>query len=175
MADVRAATGAAACLQCHKCTAGCPLAEQMDLQPSQVVRLVQLGDAEGLLASRAIWICASCQTCSTRCPAGVDVALVQDRLRRLCLAGGREPADRRIAAAHDAFLATIERFGRLSEIGFVRRYKMRTGAFFENVPMGLALFRRGKLRLRASRVRDRAALRPLIRRARRPAEGDGAR
>jgi len=32
------------CYQCVKCTSGCPLADQFDLTPNQVMRAVQLND-----------------------------------------------------------------------------------------------------------------------------------
>jgi len=51
------------CYQCIKCTSGCPLADQFDLAPHQVMRNVQFDDAT-VLKSRAIWLCASCQTCT---------------------------------------------------------------------------------------------------------------
>ena len=53
------------CYQCVKCSSGCPLAEHMDLNPNQVLRLAQLGD-DSVLESKTIWVCASCQTCTTR-------------------------------------------------------------------------------------------------------------
>jgi heterodisulfide reductase subunit C len=45
---VEAATGVnlAQCYQCGKCAAGCPVSDQMDLPPSQVFRLLQLGFPE---------------------------------------------------------------------------------------------------------------------------------
>ena len=33
-----------ACYQCGKCSAGCPMVEEMDLLPNQVILLVKLGD-----------------------------------------------------------------------------------------------------------------------------------
>ncbi len=32
-----------ACNQCGKCSAGCPIASEMDILPSQVIRMAQLG------------------------------------------------------------------------------------------------------------------------------------
>lgn len=31
------------CYQCGKCSAGCPMAEAMDLPPQQIMRLLQMG------------------------------------------------------------------------------------------------------------------------------------
>lgn len=71
------------CYQCGKCTAGCPVASDMDILPAQVVRLVQLGQYNDVLKSKTIWICASCLTCSVRCPKGVDLARLMESLRTI--------------------------------------------------------------------------------------------
>ncbi|NTW89258.1 MAG: 4Fe-4S dicluster domain-containing protein, partial [Desulfobulbaceae bacterium] len=62
------------CFQCGKCSAGCPMATFMEHPPNRVVRLLQLGQWQRILAGRSIWYCASCETCSTRCPNKVHLA-----------------------------------------------------------------------------------------------------
>ena len=76
-----------ACNQCGKCSAGCPIVAAMDLLPSQVIRLAQLG-MEEVLESDTIWICASCLTCVTRCPKGVDLPRLMEALRQVALRQG---------------------------------------------------------------------------------------
>ena len=76
-----------ACNQCGKCSAGCPVAVAMDLLPSQVIRVAQLG-GEGVLESNTIWICASCLTCVARCPKGVDLPRLMEALRQIALRKG---------------------------------------------------------------------------------------
>ena len=66
------------CLQCAKCTSGCPVAGPDDIQPHERVRLVQLGMKDEVLSCRSIWMCVSCQTCVSRCPQNV-VGLSQVR------------------------------------------------------------------------------------------------
>lgn len=73
------------CYQCGKCSAGCPVADSMDMLPSQVIRFVQMNDSEAALNSKTIWLCASCHTCETRCPKGVDLAKVMEALRVIVL------------------------------------------------------------------------------------------
>lgn len=74
-----------ACLQCGKCTAGCPFAEDMDLSPHQIVRFAQLGLVANIARCEAIWYCASCFTCQSRCPVGIDIAALAEAVRMLSL------------------------------------------------------------------------------------------
>jgi heterodisulfide reductase subunit C len=73
-----------ACYQCGMCSAGCPLTEEMDRLPSQVIRSLQLDDPT-LLDSNAMWVCASCLACEVRCPKGVDLAKLMEALRQIML------------------------------------------------------------------------------------------
>ncbi len=79
-----------ACYQCGKCAAGCPVVTEMDLLPSQIIRLLQLGQGEAVFASKTVWLCASCLTCTARCPKGVDVAKIMDALRAIRQRSGVE-------------------------------------------------------------------------------------
>ena len=72
------------CFQCGACSSGCPLTEEMDLLPSKVMRLVQLGSDEAL-GSKTIWVCSTCFNCEVRCPRGIDVANVMEALRQLMM------------------------------------------------------------------------------------------
>ena len=152
------------CLQCHKCTAGCPLSNEMDFKPSQIVRLVQLNHIAPLLNVKAIWLCTSCHTCAARCPAGVDLSRIQDALRHRCRESGMVPADLRAAVASEAMLTTIANDGRMNELSLMRRYKLETQTLFERFSLGIALFFRGKLKLIKNKSRSRKQLRKLIRR-----------
>ncbi len=59
----------------------------MDLLPSQVIRMAQLG-MEEVLESDTLWICASCLTCVARCPKGVDLPRLMEALRQIALRKG---------------------------------------------------------------------------------------
>jgi heterodisulfide reductase subunit C len=74
----------ALCYQCGVCTGSCILASKMDIMPSMIIRLVQLGQME-VLESKSIWFCLSCLNCSVRCPRGIDIAKVTEALRQLSL------------------------------------------------------------------------------------------
>ncbi len=72
-----------ACYQCGKCSAGCPMAESMDLLPNRVIREAQLGNESLLMVCRAVWFCSSCFACAVRCPKGLDVARIMEAVRIL--------------------------------------------------------------------------------------------
>lgn len=72
------------CDQCGTCSGSCPMVSEMDITPSQLMRMVQLGQME-VMDSKAMWICASCFACTVRCPRGLDVAKVAEALRQVKL------------------------------------------------------------------------------------------
>jgi heterodisulfide reductase subunit C len=72
------------CDQCGTCSAGCPVIEEMDITPSQMMRMVMLGD-EDVMESKTMWLCATCNTCTVRCPRELDVSKVAEALRQVKL------------------------------------------------------------------------------------------
>jgi heterodisulfide reductase subunit C len=154
------------CYQCGKCTAGCPMAGEMDLMPNQVVRLAQIGSKDRAAQSQAIWLCVSCQTCSARCPKSVDCAGVMDEMRQLSLEKGTyAPLQQRTVLFQLAFLQNIKKFGRLNELELIRSFK--TKAFFHDLSLPLLfkdallapeLLKRKKLHLAGEKARDRAVI-----------------
>ncbi|MFQ6058032.1 MAG: heterodisulfide reductase-related iron-sulfur binding cluster [Anaerolineae bacterium] len=135
------------CYQCVKCTSGCPLAEHFDLTPNQVMRAVQLGREELVLNSRTIWLCASCQTCTTRCPQGLDIAGIMDELRIEARRRGLQPQVPEVALFSEVFLRGINYLGRLYELGLMAELNLRTHQPFKDLPMGLEMIRKGKIKL----------------------------
>jgi heterodisulfide reductase subunit C len=72
------------CDQCGTCSGSCPMVGEMDVTPSQMMRMVQLGQRE-VLETKAMWYCASCFTCTVRCPRGLDLSRVAEALRQVTL------------------------------------------------------------------------------------------
>ena len=72
------------CDQCGTCSGSCPMVSEMDVTPSQLMRMVQLGQSE-TLDTKTMWVCASCFACTVRCPRGLDVSKVAEALRQLTL------------------------------------------------------------------------------------------
>jgi len=105
-----------ACNQCGRCSAGCPVVAAMDILPSQVIRLGQLG-MEEVLESNTIWICASCLTCVTRCPKGVDLPRLMEALRQIALRKGAAKLD--LAALPPELVKEVPQ---LAIVGGFRKY-----------------------------------------------------
>jgi len=161
------------CYQCGKCTAGCPMAAQMDITPNRLIRLLQLGREGEALDAQSIWQCVSCQTCATRCPKSVNCAGIMDALRQLSLEEGRvSPAQQRVMLFQKAFLDNIRRNGRLDEIELIVQFKLagfmhdrRFSLLFQDAMLAPELNKRKKLHLRGKKVRDRAVLRRIFARS----------
>lgn len=176
LTEILAPTRWTVCYRCGKCTAGCPVADAVNLAPNQVVRALQLGNFEKAITSDAIWACVSCQTCSTRCPQSVDCAGIMDALREVALQRGlASPAQATVVAFQQAFLNNIRRNGRLDEIELIAEFKLRALPAERSVPFlfkdaGLApkLQKRRKLHLRGEKVKDRGLVRRIFERC-----GDG--
>jgi heterodisulfide reductase subunit C len=154
LSQIQDATGLdpAQCYQCGKCTAGCPMASEMDLKTHEIIRLLQLDIRERLLSAESIWMCLTCETCTTRCPNQFDPAAVIDALREIALKAFPDGVPRRIAAFNSAFLDQIRTNGRIFEFGLVASYKLRSGALFADIDSVPGMLARGKLALTPKRI-----------------------
>ncbi len=69
------------CMKCGKCTATCPSFDEMEYHPHQFVYMVETGDIEPLLNSKALYNCLTCFACVDRCPRGVEPAKLIEAVR----------------------------------------------------------------------------------------------
>lgn len=114
------------------------MADQMDIIPSVLIRLVQYGDVEEAAKSAAVWQCVSCQTCSTRCPKSVNIAGIIDGLKQYSYERKLvHKRYRRIVAFQKAFLDIIRKNGRTNELELTVLYKMY--GFFKDFSIPLSL------------------------------------
>ena len=154
------------CYQCGECTAGCPVCFAMDRTPNQIMRMVQLGLADEVLRTQAIWLCAGCETCATRCPKLVELSKVMDALRQIAVKRGIKCPDPEIQAFHETFLLTVENLGRVHEMGMIGILKAKTRKFTKDVPTGIKLFLKGKLAILPSIIKDRRGVKRIFKQAR---------
>ncbi len=140
------------CIQCGKCTAGCPVAIDMDYVPNQIMQMIRMNLKDELFAANSFWFCAACQTCSVRCPEEIDIAKIMNTLRRLVGERAIKPEARTIPILNREFLASIKLFGRVYELGMVMKYNLLTGQPFKDVRFVPVLFRKRKIGLLPHRV-----------------------
>lgn len=154
------------CYQCYTCTASCPVAYAMDYYPHQIMRMAQLGVKKTLLSSSTIWLCAACETCVARCPNEIGLLRVIDTLREMALEEGVQVKEREIVAMHKSFLSLIAALGRQHELSLMLVLKMRTREFFKDIPIGIRMLLRGKLKIIPHRIKGIAELKTLFEKSR---------
>jgi heterodisulfide reductase subunit C len=145
-------TNLSRCFHCRTCGNGCPFVGAMDYPPNGIIRLVQFGQRQQALESHTIWICVGCHTCSVQCPMEIDIAAIMATLRRLALEEGAMIAETNILDFHREVLHSIKRYGRAHKLGIMLRYKARVRQWFADLDVGLRMFAKRKLDLRATRV-----------------------
>jgi heterodisulfide reductase subunit B2 len=150
------------CYQCRKCTAGCPVAAYFDLTPHQVLRACQFGQADLVLNSRTISLCAACETCSTRCPQGIDIARIMDVLEIMAREFGIKSKAPTVPMFYTSANRGIDWFGRMWELGlmaelYIRQFFAREldfGQLFKyDVSLAIKMLRAGKLKILPSIAR----------------------
>jgi heterodisulfide reductase subunit B len=141
------------CYQCQKCTVGCPVADEMDVKPNRVLRLLQYGRDDAVLRSKTIWVCAQCQTCVTRCPHNIDLPRMMDVAKQEAVRRHIPSPLPMVPIFNDAGSRQIRMLGRMYELGLIGELKLRgfaagerdLGPLKDEIRMGIRLFAAGKL------------------------------
>lgn len=61
------------CIQCGKCTGGCPMAAKTKLNPRNLIyRMLIAGNGYDIEGREELWDCTTCSTCSSRCPKQIN-------------------------------------------------------------------------------------------------------
>ncbi len=157
------------CYQCGTCSGSCPVAPAggMDYTPRAIMRMIQAGLEDEVLASETVWTCSACYMCAVRCPRFIDITDVMIRLRNLALIRGY-PA--RTGIAHRGkvynvdFMQIVREWGRMYEPELVIRYYLKTNPFdlLGMAPVGLKMLLKRKLRLLPERLHGRAEVRGIF-------------
>jgi heterodisulfide reductase subunit C len=144
---------------------------KMDLEPNQIMRLMQLGLKDTALDSSTIWMCISCETCATRCPRELELPRVMDTLRSM--SRGREnqeefelwpfvkglfsrayrgllrivhlEPDENVQVFNSVFLENIRRHGRSFEMSLIGGSNSGTGYMTRNLRKAPIMFLKGKM------------------------------
>jgi heterodisulfide reductase subunit C2 len=143
------------CLQCKKCTNGCPVAVLVKVHPSEIIRRLQLNMGDSVLDSDLVWMCASCETCFSRCPMHIDMAAVMDALRVISLKKNSFKHHGNVPLFNKWFLKTVNMFGRTYDLGMIAAYKVWTSTYLQDVDKFPMMLRKRKIALLPSFKADK--------------------
>jgi len=154
----------ARCLQCGTCTGSCPVSYAMDISPRQVIALFRAGEMEKILRSRTIWICASCYMCATRCPQSIKITDLLYSLKRTAMEAGLFPQRFPVYRLSHEFVANVKRYGRNHELSLLTNYYLKSNPWelVRLVPLGLAMWRRGRAVLLPRKIKGIQAIRSIL-------------
>jgi len=151
------------CYQCGNCSAGCPYTFVYDLPVHQIMRLLQAGQKEAILSSRSLWLCATCESCTTRCPNLIDVARVMDVLRHMARREGYI-TEKDVKRFNDSFLESVNKHGRVFELGTLVKYVLRSGKFWTDVDLGPKVLAKGKMTPKPHNIRGKEEVAKIYKR-----------
>lgn len=134
------------CFQCSKCSAGCPMAEVMDLKPAQVMHGIRLGLVDLVLNSEAIWLCVGCETCTARCPQDAEPAAAMNAARLLALHRHVKPSVREVGIYYQGFVNNMRLNGKIHDASVAGITQLLTGQLMDNLPLAWKLFLRGRVK-----------------------------
>jgi heterodisulfide reductase subunit C len=142
------------CLQCGTCGSACPVSVYMDYTPRRLIGMVREGFKQEVVSSFAIWLCTSCYECTVRCPAGIKVTDVMYALKRVAIREGIYPRRFPVPVLAKEFIRMLKGKGRTNEFWLVLRVLLKTAPLklLTSWPLGLRLWRRGRMCLSSSRI-----------------------
>ncbi len=135
------------CYQCAKCSAGCPVAEEMDMLPNQLMHSLALGMEDKALRANTVWICAGCYTCAVRCPNDIDITSVMDDLREKAVRKGIKCQIPDVLTFHKTFIGSFAKRGRLHEMRMMSEFNLRTGKPFHNIKLAPKMLLKRRLHI----------------------------
>jgi heterodisulfide reductase subunit C len=169
--EVRATPGGEhvlACIQCGTCTGSCPMAARMEHGPRQTIAMIRAGLRDEVLSGNSMWFCLSCYSCTARCPRGVRPTELAHALESLANRNGYRVTGTRTPRLYRCFVASIRANGRVHELGMMIKYYAGVSplAALKLWKVGLMLFIRRRLPVRATRIKGKTDLDRILRKYR---------
>jgi heterodisulfide reductase subunit C2 len=150
-----------ACIQCGKCSGGCPITSAEVGGPRRLVAEILYGAKRQALEDPTWWYCVACGTCMTRCPVEINMYRVATALCEMAEHEGVEPSEPDIHLFEKLFVKSVERHGRANELRVVAGFNLRTRRPFKDLAQALTLARKGAITpgemLRGSRADERTS------------------
>ena len=134
----------------------------MRMKPHELMRAVQLGLSEEIYWSGTIWVCLSCETCNTRCPQGIHILRIINGLREWSKQLDYYNPYPAIPALHRIFMALVEHFGKVYQLGLTLLIYLRMLTPFKDIDMASPMLMKGKLKLFPHKSRGVKELRQVM-------------
>ncbi len=150
------------CLQCKRCTNGCPLSLYTRSSPSEIIKQLHLGAGRELLGNDFIWMCASCGTCFSRCPMKIDSSALMDALKMLAEEKKAVKPDGNMPLMNKILLGTIKYFGRTYDLGAMALYKIGTASYLKDTDKIPVILKKRKIALFPPRGADRKSVKRIF-------------
>jgi len=134
-----------ACIQCGKCSGGCPISSAEVGGPRRLVANILYGAKKAALEDPTWWYCVACGTCMTRCPVEINMYRVATALAEMAEREMVAPSEPNIHLFEELFLRSVERYGRAKELKVVMNFNLKTRQPFKDMAQGLKLMRKGAI------------------------------
>ncbi|SPF50496.1 heterodisulfide reductase, subunit C [Syntrophobacter sp. SbD1] len=131
------------CLQCGKCSGGCPIASNEVGGPRRLIAQILGGMKEQALKDPTWWYCVSCGTCATRCPVEINMYKVSTVLCEIAEKEKVTPSEPDIHRFEELFLESVRKHGRVQEMKTAMAYNLRSWKPFKDAGMGFKLMIKG--------------------------------
>ncbi len=152
------------CIQCGTCSGTCPLSIYMDFTPRRIIALLREGFKSEVLSSFTIWLCSSCYSCTVACPQEIKITDIMYALKRKAIEEKVYPRNFPVPVLAREFFKMVRRDGRTTESILVMKLLFKTGILkaFSYAPLGLKLFRTGRLSFKRERIKGVAQVEKLM-------------
>jgi heterodisulfide reductase subunit C2 len=133
------------CLQCGKCSGGCPITSNEVGGPRRLIAEILAGMKEKALGDPTWWYCVSCGTCASRCPVEINMYKVATVLCEIAEKEKIAPSEPDIHRFEELFLKSVSEHGRVEELQTAMMFNLRTWKPFKDAGKGLRLMLKGAI------------------------------
>ena len=133
------------CLQCGKCSGGCPIASEDVGGPRRLIGAILMGMEEEALNDPTWLYCVSCGTCATRCPVEINMYEVATTLCEMSENQKAKISEPKIHLFEKLFLKSVRKYGRVRELKTVSEFNLRTMNPFKSMKQGMQLLLKGAI------------------------------
>jgi len=131
------------CLQCGKCSGGCPITSHTVGGPRRLIALILGGMKQAALQDPTWWYCVSCGTCATRCPVEINTYALATTLCEMAAEEGVQVSEPDIHRFEELFLKSVKTNGRVRELHTVMAFNLRSLRPFADAVIGARMALKG--------------------------------